>query len=252
MRIFVVSDTHDIPEEELRLIPKEAIRQNCSCIIHCGDMEDRHIGHEALGDLPIWVILSNRNNIKLYRHGDETFFAPDNGDGEEKPEENKELKRLLSNWHILPDRNDQIIEFGKTKKIRIYIYHYLGLDILRDLNMKIPTPAGTVKDMTADEKTQKDPSLALKYKLTFFKRFVKRKTWPKIKTFELVEEVRSKFGEIHYVLFGHSHHQFFHVNHDMALVNPGAFCEDFLGRPKRSYAVIDTKTWEITFSKVIL
>ena len=49
----------------------------------------------------------------------------------------------------------------------------------------------------------------------------------------------------------YSHHQFFHVNYDVALVNPGAFGMGYRDY-KRSYAVIDTKTWDIVFSKVLV
>lgn len=224
MRIFVVSDTHDCPITELELIPQEARRRECSCIIHCGDLEDEHFGHPALGDLPIWVYRTRMNkNIPA---------------------------ELPGNWHVLQDDDQQVVEFGGKKKTRIYINHYLGVDVLRS-QLGTPTIQAELREILARCRQKMGVEAAQALQAEFNLEFQEKGTAPKVMPFVLVDRIRKKFGEIHYVLFGHSHHQFFHVNFDTALVNPGAFGMGFRDY-KRSYAVIDTRLWDIIFSKVIL
>ena len=92
---------------------------------------------------------------------------------------------------------------------------------------------------------------SLKMRLGILGRFLRRKKWPQVMPFTLVEKIRKEYGDIDYILVGHSHHQFFHVDSNTALVNPGAFGMGFKF-PKRSFAVIDTKTWDVVFGKVFI
>ncbi len=224
MRIFVVSDTHDCPESELELIPKAARRHNCDRIIHCGDLEDKHFGHPALGDLPLWVYPTRMNSN-----------IPEN---------------LPPNWHVLEDNDEQVIEFGTRRKTRIYVNHYLGVDVLRT-QLGVPSMRAEALELVAKVRRKHGEEVANVLKAELEEERFAAKAWPKVMPYTLVARIREKFGEIHYALFGHSHHQFFHVNYDTALVNPGAFgmgYEDY----KRSYAVIDTRTWDVIFSKVLV
>ena len=221
MRIFVVSDTHDCPISELKLIAGEAKKRQCDCIIHCGDLEDGHFGHPSLGHLPIWVFPTEMNE-KIPPH-------------------------LPDNWHVLQDDDRQIIRFGK---IAIYVNHYLGVEVLR-ANLGIPTPEAQTAELIEKAKTKYGQWAAAKIQHKLWGWFSRRKHWPKSLPFQIVEKIKQEFPDVHYCLFGHSHHQFFHVNYDVALVNPGAFGKGFDGQPKRSFATIDTKTWDITFSKVL-
>lgn len=231
MRILVVADTHDLPEEELALIPQEAEKRQCDAIIHCGDLEDAHFGHPALGNLPITVIRTSQNE---HLGG-------------------KILKQLPKNWHVLPDNDCQVIEFGHGRKIRIYINHYLGTDLLRS-DLSIPTPEAAISESIELEKGKNDK---IDFRLRFMRRFrkitkaLKKGLWPKSMAYQIVDKIHQRFGEIHYILCGHSHHQFFHVSMNTAIVNPGAFGPGFDGRPKRSFAVIDTQSWDVTFCKIL-
>lgn len=224
MRIFVVSDTHDCPVSELELIPREARKRDCQCIIHCGDLEDEHLGHPALGDLPFWVYPTRLNRR-----------IPDD---------------LPPNWHVLEDNDQQVVEFGERRKIRIYVNHYLGVDVLRS-QLGVPSLKAEVTELLERIRMHHGAEVAGVLEDEIRAGIPQGDPWPKVMPYTLVERIREKFGEIHYVLFGHSHHQFFHVNHDTALVNPGAFGMGYLDY-KRSYAVIDTRTWDINFSKVRL
>jgi len=224
MRIFVVSDTHNCPISELELIPREARKRDCSYIIHCGDLEDEHFGHPALGDLPIWVYPTRMNkNVP---------------------------KNLPSSWHVLEDNDLQVVEFGSGKKTRIYINHYLGVDVLRT-QLGVPSLQAEVRELEGKIRAKLGDEVAKAFKDEIDAEASAGARYPKVMPFAMVEKIRERFGEIHYALFGHSHHQFFHVNLDIALINPGAFGMGFR-EYKRSYAVIDTRTWDITFSKVIL
>ena len=229
MRIFVVSDTHDCPESELELIAKEAKLRECECIIHAGDLVDEHFGSLALGNLPIWVIRT-RENENLSEDA---------------------LKNLRPNWHVLEDRDDQVIEFGTKRKIKIYIYHYLGLDMLMT-NLGIPSPDVQLEEEGREIKNRFGFTAFKHFRKKFLGWFVRNKKWPNSQAFKLVGDLRSNHDGIQYAIFGHSHHQFFHVNFDLALINPGAFTLGFDDKPKRSYAIIDTKTWDVIFSKIIL
>ncbi len=131
MRIFVVSDTHDVPISELELISKEAKKRECECIIHCGDLEDAHLGHPALGDLPIWVYLTNLN--------------------ERVP------ATLPSNWHLLQNDERQVIEFGVKKKTRIYVNHYLGVEVLRS-QLGFPSLQAAASELLAVVQNATDPA----------------------------------------------------------------------------------------------
>lgn len=223
MRIFVVSDTHDCPVSELALIPREARLRQCECIIHCGDLEDEHFGHPALGDLPIWVYPTRMNKT---------------------PVEN-----LPPHWHMLEDNDQQVIELGARKQIRIYVNHYLGIEVLRS-QLGVPSLQAEVVELVGRLRQRVGEEAASLLQKEFEDVSRAEASYPKVMPYLMVERIREKFGEIHYVLFGHSHHQFFHVNHDTALINPGAFGMGYRDY-KRSYAVIDTKTWDVTFSKVI-
>lgn len=224
MRIFVVSDTHDCPTSELELIPREAKRLDCSVVIHCGDLEDAHFGHAALGDIPIWVYPTRMNS--------------------------RIPAVLPSNWHVLEDNDSQIIEFGTRRKTRIYVNHYLGIDVLRS-QVGVPTLHTELRDIVERYRKKHGEDRARSFEQEVNTVVSELGAWPKVMPYTLVEGLRSKFGSIHYVLFGHSHHQFFHVNHDTALVNPGAFGMGFKDY-KRSYAVIDTRSWDITFGRVLV
>lgn len=225
MRIFVVSDTHDIPISELELISREAEKRQCDCIIHCGDLEDEHFGHPALGDLPIWVYPTSLN-----------VSIP---------------QPLPSNWHVLQNDERQVIEFGRTKKTRIYVNHYLGVEVLRT-QLGYPSLQAEAHELLQRVRRKHGPETAAILQAELDAGSHPEAAWPKVMPFVMVERIQKEFGEIHYALFGHSHHQFFHVNKDTALVNPGAFGKGYHDAYKRSYAVVDTKTWDVVFSKVIL
>jgi predicted phosphodiesterase len=224
MRIFVVSDTHDCPIRELELIPREAKSRRCDCIIHCGDLEDEHFGHPALGELPIWVYRTRMNS--------------------------RIPEVLPDHWHVLKDDDQQVVEFGSLKKTRIYVNHYLGVDVLRS-QLGVPSLQSELSELVGRFQKLYGDEVAEAVRAEFERETEHAAAWPKVMPYTLVDRIRQKFGDIHYVLFGHSHHQFFHVNYDVALVNPGAFGMGYRDY-KRSYAIIDTKTWDIVFSKVFL
>ena len=224
-KFFVVADTHDCAVSELKLIAKEAERRSCQCIIHCGDLVNAHFGHSALGSLPIYVIRT-RINENL---SDEV------------------VKNLPANWHVLEDNDQQILELDG---VRFYVNHYLGIEVLKS-NLGAPTSEAEIVDIVERYRLRHGDAAARKLKSEIMGDFAFDGKRRQVMPFQLVDEIRKKFGNIRYVLFGHSHHQFFHVNYKMALINPGAFEKAPDGEPKRSFATIDTKTWDITFSKVL-
>lgn len=226
MRLFITSDTHDCHERELALISKEAWRRHCECIIHCGDLSNAHFGHPALGYLPIYVIRTRIN--------------------EDLSED--VIKNLPANWHVLEDNDHQILALGG---FRVYINHYLGIDVLKS-NLGTQTTEAEILDIIERYRLRHGDAAATTLKNELFGDFSATGARRKVMPFELVERIREKFGAVRYVLFGHSHHQFYHVNYKMALINPGAFDVDMNGIPKRSFATIDTKTWDIVFSKVLM
>lgn len=226
MRMFIVSDTHDCDISELELISKEAWRRHCECIIHCGDLINAHFGHKALGYLPIYIIRT-RINEGLSDHV---------------------IKNLPANWHVLEDNDHQILGLGG---FRVYINHYLGIEVLKS-NLGVPTNEAEILDIVERYRLRHGDEAAKKLKNEIMGDFAINGKRPEVMPFQLVDQIRKKFGTIRYVLFGHSHHQFFHVNMNMALINPGAFDKAPDGRPKRSFATIDTKTWDIVFSKVLI
>lgn len=185
-------------------------------------MKDKHFGHSAFGSLPIWVFPTSINEK-----------IPD---------------KLPDHWHVLEDNDQQIIRFGK---IAIYVNHYLGVEVLRS-NLGIPTPEAQTAELIEKARTKYGQWAAIKIERKLWGWFFKRKRWPKSMPFQIVEKIKQEFPDVRYALFGHSHHQFFHVNYDVALVNPGAFGKGFNGKPKRSFAIIDTKSWDIVFGKVLV
>jgi hypothetical protein len=161
---------------------------------------------------------------------------------------NREIpKPLPPNWHVLQDDDPQVIEFGERKKTRIYVNHYLGVEALSS-QLGAQGLDAEVRELLDRIRGRLGPDLSAKLEAEFAAEFRIRAAFPKVLPYQLVERIRDRLGDIHYVLFGHSHHQFFHVNNDVALINPGAFGMGFKAY-KRSYAVIDTKSWDVVFGR---
>lgn len=225
MRIFVVSDTHEYPDKEtalheLGLIAKTSLEKKCDIIIHCGDMENEHFGHPALGALPIYIIRT-RMNEKL---SDEI------------------ISKLPANWHVLPDE-PQVLEFGIKKKLRIFIHHYMGVNVL-GANLGMPTPEAILSEEADAIKKRFGLKLAVRI-LKVLGKLIKSRLWSKLYLYELVEKLQKQYGYMAYALCGHSHHQFAHSALGTLVINPGAFGYGY-DKYKRSYAIIDTRTWDVT------
>lgn len=95
---------------------------------------------------------------------------------------NKNLdQNLPPNWHLLTE-NDCILEIAG---IKIYVNHYLGLNVLQT----------------------KTPELL--------------ESLSKAQVYQINEQIKNKYGYVHYVLFGHSHHTFHHCDSGICMLNPG-------------------------------
>lgn len=179
MILGILSDTHDDRMNALPHIINTFKTAGVQTIIHCGDIDPKHLTPERYGNIPVVCALTDEQAAE--HHPD--FNEPPPG------------------W-IFTLPNNRIVDL---EGVRIYVGHKRSFEILYGSEVAL---------------------------------------------LETMHKIRRDHDRVRFIFSGHTHHQIFMQNPLINFINPGAV-EDPMGiLGGYEYAVIDTDTNKILFSRI--